>query len=166
LTFVGEELGEAHDLSGFDSGQPVLDNWLRGFARHAQANRTGRTFVWRAADGVVVAYFTLAAHEVVKGELPGRIGRGGPDRVPAALLARLALDRRLQGQGLGARLLVDALGRIIEASRRVAVRVVVVDAIDDRAAAFYRQFGFVSIPDHPHRLYQKMSDIEAAHSPK
>jgi hypothetical protein len=43
---------------------------------------------------------------------------------------------------------------------------VVVDAIGDRAAAFYRQFGFLSIPDHPHRLYQKMSDIEAAHSPK
>lgn len=164
MRFVSEELDEDHDLSQFDSGRADLDRWLRDFARHAQANRTGRTFVWHAGDGVVVAYYTLAAHEVAKTELPPRVGRGGPNRVPAALLARLALDRGLQGQRLGAQLLVDALARIIEASRRVAVRVVVVDAIDEEAAAFYRHFGFAAVPDNPHRLYQKMSDIEAAHS--
>jgi hypothetical protein len=60
--------------------------------------------------------------------------------------------------------LVDALTRIIEASRTVAVSVVVVDAIDEEAAAFYRRLGFDSVPDHPHRLYQKMSDIEGAYS--
>jgi predicted GNAT family N-acyltransferase len=162
LRFVSEELDESHELSQFDCGRAELDRWLRDFARHAQASRTGRTFIWHAGEGVVVAYYTLAAHEVAKVDLPKRVGRGGPDRVPAALLARLALDRKLHGQRLGAQLLVDALARIIEASRKVAVRVVVVDAIDEQAAEFYRHFGFAAVADHPHRLYQKLSDIEAA----
>lgn len=163
MSFVSEELGDGHDLSRFDSGKRDLDRWLREFARHAATNRTGRTFVWHAGDGVVVAYYTLAAHEVAKTDLPKRVGRGGPDRVPAVLLARLALDRRLHGQGLGAHLLADVFGRIVEASRKVAVRVVVVDAIDTEAVPFYERFGFVAVPEHTHRLFQKMSDIEAAY---
>jgi len=163
LNFVSEELGDGHNLSRFDSGKSELDRWLREFARHAAANRTGRTFVWQAGDGVVVAYYALAAHEVAKADLPKRVGRGGPDRVPAVLLARLALDRGLHGQGLGAHLLADVLGRVVEASMKVAVRVVVVDAVDADAAAFYRRFGFAAVPEDPHRLFQKMSDIEAAY---
>ena len=58
---------------------------------------------------------------------------------------------------------VDPDGRIVEASLKVAVRVVVVDAIDAEAVAFYERFGFVAVPEHPHRLFQKMSDIEAAY---
>jgi GNAT superfamily N-acetyltransferase len=112
---------------------------------------------------VVVAYYTLAAHEVAKSDLPKRVGHGGPDRVPAVLLARLALDRELHGQGLGAHLLADVFSRVVEASMKVAVRVVVVDAIDAEAVAFYERFGFVAVPEHPHRLSQKMSDIEAAY---
>ena len=164
MSLVSEELDDGHDLARFDSGKPELDQWLRDFARHAAANRTGRTFVWHAGDGVVVAYYTLAAHEVAKTDLPKRVGRGGPDRVPAVLLARFALDRGLHGQGLGAHLLADAFSRIVEASRKVAVRVVVVDAIDAKAVAFYQRFGFSAIAEHPHRLFQKMSDIDAAYS--
>jgi hypothetical protein len=53
--FVSEELGDRHDLSRFDGGKREPDRWLRGFARHAAANRTEGTFVWHAGDGVVVA---------------------------------------------------------------------------------------------------------------
>lgn len=79
------------------------------------------------------------------------------------LLARLALDRGPHGQGYGAHLLAHVFGRIVEASLKVAVRVVVVDAIDTEAVAFHGRFGFVAVPEHPHRLFQKMSDIEAAY---
>ena len=164
MSFISEELQDGHDLSHFESGKPELDRWLREFARHAAANRTGRTFVWHRGDRVVAAYYTLAAHEVAKTVLPKRVGRGGPDRVPAVLLARLALDRGLHGRGLGAVLLADALSRVVEASRKVAVRVVVVDAIDAAAVAFYERFGFSAVAEHPYRLFQKMSDIEAAYS--
>jgi predicted N-acetyltransferase YhbS len=84
------------------------------------------------------------------------------DVIPAILLARLALDRSHQGQGIGAELLWDALRRAVVANRQAAARLVVVDAIDGHAASFYDHFGFGPIPGNPTRLVQKMSSIEAA----
>jgi predicted N-acetyltransferase YhbS len=107
-------------------------------------------------------YFTLAAHVVARETLAKRTGRGSPDVIPAILLARLALDRSKQGQGLGAELLWDALSRAVAANRHVAARLVVVDAVDERAASFYEHFGFEPIPGNPARLVQKLSSIEAA----
>jgi GNAT superfamily N-acetyltransferase len=161
-TFVSETLADHHLLDKFSSGNPALDAWLQRHARHAQSMRTAQTFVWHTEDQVVVAYFSLAAHLVVRAELPTRIGRGSPDAIPAVLLARLALDRSLHGQGLGGELLVDALSRTVQASDVAAARLVVVDAIDEAAASFYEHHGFVAVPDNPQRLVQKISDIAAA----
>lgn len=110
---------------------------------------------------MVVAYYSLAAHVLVKDQLPRALGRGSPERIPAVLLARLALDRRLQGQGLGAVALAEALGRVVEATRLVAARFVVVDAIDEAATGFYEHHGFKTIPGSM-RLVQKLSDVTAA----
>jgi predicted N-acetyltransferase YhbS len=162
LRFVSEALTDQHDLSRFSSGKEELDDWLRTSALHAAAVNTGRTFVWRAAQGRVVAYFTLAAHLVAREEIPPKVGRGGPQVIPAVLLAKLTLDQSLAGQGLGGELLWDSLSRAAAASHRAAARLVVVDAIDDGAAGFYLHFGFAPLPGNPGRLVQKMSDIEAA----
>jgi GNAT superfamily N-acetyltransferase len=162
LAFTSELLREDHDRTGFDSGNVDLDSWLRDHALHASAMNTGRTFVWHAGDGIVVAYFTLAAHVVARETVAKRTGRGSPDVIPAILLARLALDRAQQGQGLGAELLWDALSRAAAANRQAAARLVVVDAVDERAASFYEHFGFEPIPGNPARLVQKLSSIEAA----
>jgi GNAT superfamily N-acetyltransferase len=89
------------------------------------------------------------------------LGRGGPRQIPAVLLARLALDESLQGQGLGGALLADALERIVAATETVAARFVVVDAIDEHAALFYEHHGFQRIPD-TRRLIQKLTDVTSA----
>jgi predicted N-acetyltransferase YhbS len=162
VRFVSEPLTGRHDPSRFQSGKQALDDWLRTSALHAAAMNTGRTFVWRAEEKRVVAYFTLAAHLVAREHMPPKVGRGSPQVIPAVLLARLALDGSLTGQGLGAELLWDALSRAVAASQQVAARLVVVDAIDDAAVGFYQHFGFVPVPGNPGRLVQKMSDIEAA----
>jgi GNAT superfamily N-acetyltransferase len=162
LAFTSEALGEHHDTTVFNSGNVDLDRWLRDHALHASAMNTGRTFVWHSGDGVVVAYFTLAAHLVARESLTKRIGRGSPDVIPAILLARLALHRAKQGQGVGAELLWDALSRAVAANRQAAARLVVVDAIDEHAASFDEHFGFEPIPANPTRLVQKMGSIEAA----
>lgn len=120
---------------------------------------TGRTFVWHAGDNMVVAFFTLAAHLVRREHVAKRVGRGSPTEIPAVLLARLALDESLHGQGLGGELLWDALTRAVSASAIAAARLVVVHAIDDNAAAFYTHHGFVASPKDPHHLVQKVSDI-------
>jgi predicted N-acetyltransferase YhbS len=162
LLYRSELLTESHDVAGFDSGQPELDAWLRDSAAQAAAMHTGRTFVWCDDEARVVAYFTLAAHLVARAQLPAKVGRGSPDRIPAILLARLALDGSLHGRKLGSELLWDALSRAVAANRQAAARIVVVDAIDDNAAGFYAHHGFAAIPDDPNRLVQKMSSIEAA----
>jgi len=77
-------------------------------------------------------------------------------------LARLAVDARDQGQGLGALLLAEALRKAVAAGEAAAARLVVVDAIDEAAARFYTHHGFVAVPDHPLRLYRRMKDIRAS----
>lgn len=124
--------------------------------------RTAQTFVWLDGEGQVVGYFSLAAHLVVRADLPKKVGRGSPASIPALLLARLALHGDLHGDGLGGELLWDALTRGRAASDVAAARLVVVDAINLQAAAFYQHHGFKPIPDNPNRLVQKMSDIAAA----
>jgi predicted N-acetyltransferase YhbS len=160
--WISERLRSHHQLGEFDSGQAGLDDWLRRSAEQAQAMRTAQTFVWHGGDDVVVAYFSLAAHLISRADIPKRVGRGSPASIPAILLARLALHRRLHGQKLGGELLWDALARAVTASDTAAARVVVVDAIDEPAARFYLRHGFMAVPGDHHRLVQKMSDIAAA----
>ncbi|MDA8039350.1 MAG: GNAT family N-acetyltransferase [Actinomycetota bacterium] len=109
-------------------------------------------------DSSVVAYFTLAGHVIEREDLPSRIGRGSPDRIPAVLIARLALHRDLHGQGHGGSLLADASRRIVAATDIVAARFVVVDAINDEAAGFYTHYGYQPLPGTG-RLVRKISDI-------
>jgi GNAT superfamily N-acetyltransferase len=117
--------------------------------------------VWHRGDNWVLAYYSLAAHLLQRDELPSTIGRGGPRQIPAVLLARLALDRTLHGEGLGGVLLADALRRVIAATDTVAARFVVVDAIDEHAASFYEHHGFARIPE-TQRLIAKLSDVATA----
>jgi GNAT superfamily N-acetyltransferase len=124
--------------------------------------RTAQTFIWHGGDGRVVAYFSLAAHLVVRADLPKKVSRGSPASIPGLLLARLALDGHLHGAGLGKELLWDALTRARAASDIAAARLVIVDAIDTQAASFYQHHGFAPLPDNPQRLVQKMSDIAVA----
>jgi predicted N-acetyltransferase YhbS len=159
---VSEALDARHRIAGFDSGQPPLDIWLARSAAHGQAMRTARTFVWHGGDDHVVAYFSLVAHTIVPAEVPRRLAHGAPRVIPAVLIARLALARHLQGQGLGGELLWDALSRTVAASDLAGARLVVVDAVDEKAAAFYRYHGFAPVPGNPFRLVQKVSDVAAA----
>ena len=155
-------LGADHDLTKFSSGIHELDAWLRENAVHASRMNVARTFVWADEDKQVVAYYALAAHQVTSEVLPRQIARGGPRQIPAVLIGKLALDAKLQGQGLGGLLLADAAQRVVEATETVAARVVAVDAIDETAARFYEHFGFVRTAPGSSRLVQKRSDLAAA----
>lgn len=162
VRYVSERLAPHHRLDAFRCGVEALDRWLIDHASRAKSMRTAQTFVWHRGDGRVVGYFSLAAHLVARGELPGKLGRGSPASIPALMLARLALDVGLHGVGLGGELLWDALTRARAASDIAAARLVVVDAISAETAAFYEHHGFIPIPDNPNRLVQKMSDIAGA----
>ena len=155
-------LDDDADVSRFSCGEPSLDEWLVEHARTAEAKRTARTFVWVGDDGDVAGYYAITAHLLDRGSLPLRLGRGDPSEIPAVLLAKLALRKDLHGQGLGAELLADALDRIVGATKVVAARYVVVDAIDDGACDFYAHHGFLQVPAHERRLVRRVSDVAAA----
>lgn len=155
-------LDAEHDTTGFDCGNEQLDVWL---SRHALASGRAdlaRTFV--VLDGRVIAgYVSLTTGSIRAEEAPRRYARGMPRHpIPTILVARLAVDHRYQGRRLGSRLLAEALRLAVTASDAVAARLVVVDAIDERAAAFYRERGFIDVPDNPLRLYRKLSDVRRA----
>lgn len=155
-------LGDQHELSLFDCGVSGLNQWLSARARDAQERGTAATYVWTATGtSRVVAYYAIAPHRVRQDELSSAMA-GGVTLIPAYLLARLALDVTLHGQGLGAELLHDALDRIVTAADTASGRLIVVDAVDDTAAAFYRHHDFQPVRDNPHRLVIKISTVRKA----
>ncbi len=154
-----ERLSSAHHLDPFESGVADLDRWLRNSAQVAGAAGTAATYVLYRGDRVV-GYYALAMSAVVHAGAPSRLRRGMPDPVPIVLLARLAVDRTEQGRRLGGHLLVDALRRCARGGREFGARAVVVDAIDERAAEFYRHFGFYDLDEA--RLWRRLADISAA----
>ena len=157
-----ERLASHHDLSSFDSGNDALDGWLRRHALAAQQMDSARTFVVTRGDRVV-GYFSLTTGSVLRANAPTKLVRGLPAYpVGMVLLARLAVDRREQGKGVGALLLAEALRKAVAAGEAAAARLVVVDAVDDDAVLFYERFGFVSAPGHPQRLYRRMKDVRAS----
>lgn len=152
-------LNATHDVEHFDCGKPALNDFLQ---RHALANQSGgsaRTFV--VADGPrVVGYYSLTAAAIAHEDSPERIRKGQPRHpIPAILMARFAVDRMAQGQGLGRALFRDAILRSLTIVEHLGARAFMVDAKDDEAARFYSRFGMVAAPNNPHRLYLLFKDV-------
>ena len=157
-----EPLASRHDISRFSSGVPTLDAWLQGKARLNEARGGARTYV--ACDGDRVAgFYSLAASSAVqRSRVSSRVGRNMPDPIPVILLGQLAVDKGYRGRRLGSDLLVDAGRRARSGAGIVGARAVVVQAIDERAKAFYGRFGFRPFSDcEPLMLVLRMSELDA-----
>jgi GNAT superfamily N-acetyltransferase len=140
-------LTERHDLDDFDSGEAMLDDWLRQRALANMAIAASRTYVvCPAGSRSVIGFYALSMGQILNQEATGRMRRNMPRQIPAVILGRLAIDRNWQGQGLGAALLRDAVERSSRAAGEVAARLLVVHAISPAAEAFYRHFGFTRLP--------------------
>jgi GNAT superfamily N-acetyltransferase len=145
MKWRSRRLAPEHQTADFDCGNEALDRWLREQALRAEEAAIAATTVWTPpAEDRVVGYFSVAPTQLRRSELP-RGSTGGYSTVPGYLLGRLALHRELQGQGLGTQLLLDALEVIVAAAEHGAGRIIVVDAIDEHAAAFYELHGFVRV---------------------
>ncbi len=152
-------LGSQHDRKSFDCGEHSLNQNLHCYASQDIRRRVNRVFVASSADAPqqVTGYYSLSAGSLDAADLPEALGHRLPKYpVPVVLLGRLAVAESHQGQGLGSILLADALQRIAQASQVMAVYAVVVDALNDRAAEFYQQFGFVPLPSQALKLFLPM----------
>lgn len=136
-------LGDAYDVTRFRCGDPSLNRWLKERARRNDDLWASRTFVIRV-DDTVVGYYAISTGEISRSAVPGSLRRNMPDPIATMLLGRLAVDLSMQGRGLGASLLADALARMTGIGAIAGSRVGVVDAISEDARRFYARFGFMA----------------------
>lgn len=131
-----------HDRSGFDSGEPVLDEWLRRYAGQNRRRDTAATWVILDPEATVVAYASIAMTGIDHSAAPRVVAKRTPDPVPALLLGRLAVDRRYHGQGVGTALVAHVLATAEELNTKAACRAVVVSATHADARRWWEYLGF------------------------
>jgi predicted N-acetyltransferase YhbS len=153
-----------HDTSNFGCGNELLDRWLTRYAGQNERRDAARTFVATTDGHAVYGYYTLLAGQLEHHEATpaARKGLSRHFPIPVAILARLAIDSSRHSQGLGATLLDDALARVCRAAEQVAVRAVVVHAVDENAAAFYARFGFQALSATPRTLMVTLAALRTA----
>jgi GNAT superfamily N-acetyltransferase len=131
-----------HDRGRLDSGEPVLDEWLRRYAGQSRRRDTAATWVIADRDGIVVAYASLSMTGIDRSAAPDALAKGAPDPVPALLIGRLAVDRGYVGLGVGTALAAHALATAVELNATAACRAVVVTSLNPLARSWWERFGF------------------------
>jgi GNAT superfamily N-acetyltransferase len=160
-----EPLGSGHVLSGFDCGEGSLNLWLERYARIASGAGSARTYVVTDSkqEDRVVGYHALTVASIEHEDATARAVKGMPKhQIPAVLLARLAVDESVQGNGIGAFLLQDAMARAIAVSKEAGVRLLLAHALNAKARKFYEHFGFDPSPTDEMNLQIIIKDIEAS----
>lgn len=151
MAYVGPQLLEPdHLVAQFDCGQAALNDWLKRRALSNQQTGTTRTWVvTESRSREVVAFYASCTAAVLRSTAPRTMGRGQPEQLPALLLARMGVDQKHQGRGLGGALLKHFVLKAIEVSASVGVRLLLIHAKDEEAKGFYEHYGFVSAPVDP-----------------
>ncbi|MDX6622398.1 MAG: hypothetical protein QOE75_330 [Solirubrobacterales bacterium] len=163
--FLGPQpLENEHRINGFESGVGSLDIWLVKHARAAVGAGSARTYVVIDSEqDRVVGYHALSVASIEHSEATDRARKGMPrNPIPAMLLARLAVDRKVQGKGIGAFLLKDAMSRAVSVAEQAGIRLLLVHAVNDEARSFYEHFDFEVSPSDPMNLQLLIKDIRLA----
>lgn len=169
MAIVIRRLEEKDEVDRFDCGDAALNNYLQ---RHAWTNqqKTSIAVTYVALDEgaprIVLGYFTLATASVPRDDFPKKYVRGLPAyNLPMVLLARLAVDRRFAGRGLGHALISEALRITLRVADEVGCRCIITDAYRDRIS-WYQRYGFVVIEGAsaagPQRMFLDVRTIRAA----
>jgi len=162
VKWIVELPGKDHQRADFSCGHGALDDFLKKLAGQYARRRLGTAHVAVVrGQPHVLGYCTLAPSHFEFASAPAELLQGLPRHpVPSLLLARLAVTQSERGHGLGKFLLLDAFERCLQVAREVAFRAIEVEAIDGRAAAFYRKFGFLPFPSDPHHLAIALETVE------
>lgn len=172
MAILIRRLKEHDDVGNFDCGDESLNHYLQ---RHAWTNQAktsiGVTYVAvdEAAPTAVLGYFTLAMASVPREAFPQKYVRGLPPYdLPLILLARLAVDRRFSGRGLGHGLISEAFRISLQVADDVGCRCMITDAYRDKMG-FYAKYGFVPIEGaaagEPQRMFLDIRTVRAALRP-
>ena len=145
----------------FDSGQAALNQFLQRFALTSQKANSAQTYV-SCQEGVVVGFYSLAVGSVEPETAAPRVLKGiARHPVPVMILARLAVDLKHQGVGLGSALLRDAVLRTAQAADIAGIRALLVHAKDDAARQWYLNWEFEPSETDPFHLFLLLKDLKA-----
>lgn len=151
-----------YSQAAFDCGEPTLNLWLKEQASQQEKRDNTRTFLAVEEDRVV-GYYASRSYQLDLDALASAFGTGKRKYpVPAILLARLAACKSVRGTGVGGRLLVHALDSAAQISRATGVELLVVDALNTDAAAFYGRYGFETFMDNPSKLFISTATLRKA----
>ena len=165
MPFRIAKLSRKHVVEGFDCGTAALNRFLERYALQNKQADASRTYV-ALDEEEVVGFYTLVVGEVAHADAPARIVKGlAKYPVPVMVLARLAVSKTRQAQGIGAGLLKDALLRIVGVADSAGIRAVAVHAKDAPARTFYERFDFERSPTDPYHLLLLMKDVRALLAP-
>lgn len=158
-----EPLGD-HNRAAFFCGVPELDRYFQLQAQQDAKRKVAAPFVMVNPECRVVGFYTLSAYGIRTSELPSEVAKKLPKYplIPATLLGRLAVSQDCQGQKLGTMLLMDALYRSWKNTIEIASIGVVAEAFDDAAKKFYLHHEFISLQEHPRKLFIAMRTIQKA----
>lgn len=155
-----------HARSGFSCGVAQLDGFLHAQASQDQNKNLSKSFVLvRDGSSAVVGYVSLVNKEIPLADAPEALRKTRYPALPAILLARMAVDVRHQGRGLGGFLVKYALHTSWEVSQLSGCCAVLVDAKNEKLKDFYRKYGFQEFREAPLRLYVPMSSLQRIFKP-
>jgi len=160
-----EPIGRGHDRKSFDCGSPELNQYLDRYARQNHESGGAKTFVAvsPAAPARVMGYYSISPGAVEFARVPAKLTKKlGRYDVPVFRLGRLAIDRSVQGQGLGGDLLLAAGERALAVAGEVGGIALAIDAKDENAARWYERFGALELLDDPLKLVLPLDIIANA----
>ena len=154
-----EKLRRDHPIETFDCGREELNRYLIRYAWQNQQAGADQSYVGIVGE-VIAGYYTLAVGQVSLENAPDRVKKGlAKHPVPIMLLARLAVDHRWQGQGVGKALLRDAMQRTLQAADIAGIRAFAVHAKNEEARRFYEHFDFIPSSTDPMHLFVLLKDV-------
>ncbi len=155
-----EALAKHHNRRPFDCGVEELDRYFHTRITQDARKHIAAPFVAvNPQDNSIAGFYTISMSSIITTEFPEEIAGKLPRYpvTPAALIGRLAVDKQHRGKGVGKLLLMDALRRSV--ASEVAAFCIAVEAKDDNACGFYRNFGFIDLPDTPNRLFLPVKTV-------
>lgn len=161
---VFQQIKRKHKRSEFDSGDSDLNKFLREDARQNAKDGIGTTHVLTDDSKTIYGFYTLSASSLALNELPSEHQSTLPSypEVPAILLARLAVDKRHQGQRLGETLLMKVFQDAVDMLDRVGIHLITTVAKNQQAVEFYVRYGFKAVPSNPNYLFIPIKLVKKA----
>ena len=159
-----EPISKKHDRALFDCGEAAMNDFLRRHARQSHDKGAAKTFLAVSSrDGEILGFYSLCPASLLYARVPEIVRKGlARHDVPVFRLGRLAVDRTVQGNGLGGQLILAAGRRCLLAAAEVGGVAMLIDAKNERAAKWYSSYGAIPLADTPLTLLLPLETIRAA----